>query len=132
MITVTKEFKAMLKNADSFSVMIDNQDGVIYVLKKNIRHEYSFTAGLNKGKACFTDIFAGESTIPVLYHILKMDDQIAFLARSNSNQHLERAELFNDELLISVWRKGKRIINNYPLMAEIGPNDSVRAIKGGI
>ena len=139
MLTVTKEFKKALKVNQSMVVRLYGRTAEMtlrpaerWTSKNPMLHtqtKIEWEQANNTETALFSMLYCDQDLFPVLHSMLKVGDQISLHARENNNGHITDANLHHDELCISVMRKDRLIIRNFPIAWELTPNDSCRAIK---
>ena len=142
MFTVTKDFKKLLKKSASMTVFLSKEGCQIdlrpstYLGIKNcmdtvtsIWYEHEGGRFEKNTQAIFSVSCADDGALPAMYEILKPGDEICFRARTNNNQYQDRANLFNDELCLTVKRKDRVIIKSLVIDSSCCPDNTARAIK---
>ena len=142
MLEITKEFKSCLKKADTVTVRIE--DNVITFstiveakkvkgwTKDETRNDFSYEnkSYINMDDAWFYMPYANGNTVGSLYYLLKIGDKIKFSTMDNSNDYLKDASLHCDELIVSVYRNEKCIIQRIVLDTSVCKDNTARSIKG--
>lgn len=129
---VTKEFKNGLKKMESLIVRLDEEYCTVELLKGHsdqTRLSFESKQTILNNKSFFYLMYCKYDTLPMLHGLLKLNDEIVFRSRTNNSQILDEAELFNDELCISVYRKDKLIVRDLVIDHSICYNNSARAIR---
>jgi len=150
MIVVTKEFVQHLRKATNVYLKTDNgKDLVLRLINEKARGNKSVTYGLTN-PAFFRRqpayaFFSSHKQISgweALGLIIRSGDEVRFYARDNRNGYEKTATaylgnekyegLHHDQLVASVHRNGKKILNSLVLEQSVCPDNGVRPIKGSL
>ena len=131
MLTITKEFKKDLKNADE--ICFSSNDGHNF-LRLHTKNGYSKEITLKKRdyydyKNSWFHDYTSISGWGALYYIVKPGDKLYFYVESNQQENLTVVGLYNDQLNCKIFRNDKEIVPQFLLGYSICADNSARAIK---
>ena len=126
---VTKEMRKAFKNGKD--LIVKNFQGYSELqvkLSETITFKTDEKSTSSTLDGTFIEMYVKEDVLATLYHLTKVDDELNFTMRTNNNNYITDAGLFNDELCITLIRKEKVIIKSMVIAASVCPDNSARSI----
>ena len=133
-IMVDKGFKRLVKGSRAVGLRFNGEYSTLELFGDGTQLT---TIGFNyqgKERGFFgTSIYNWDKVIQgnmgALLSIIRNGDRLVFSCRTNNSTNLTNAGLYNDELLVDIYRKDRRIVSQMILEHSICASNSARAIK---